>query len=104
MKNFLENVLKSEFLSKEYNSKDLMQRGIADVLEKNVTNFIRKLESDSIKTFEAKSKRTIEDVKIIQFNKQYLIDIKTHDLGIEFSIPNLISIDRLKKIYSNFER
>ena len=81
----------------------LMQRGIADIIEVIVSDIILNLKHQSIKeSYEAKSKRSIEDVGLV--TKDYddvKIDIKTHDTESELSMPNLISISRLKKFYEN---
>ena len=81
----------------------LMQRGIADIIEVKVSNIVLKLKHQSIKeSYEAKSKRSIEDVGLITTDYDDIkIDIKTHDSKAELSMPNLISISRLKKFYKN---
>jgi hypothetical protein len=81
----------------------LMQRGIADIIEVKVSDIILKLKHQSIKeSYEAKSKRSIEDVGIVTTEYDDIkIDIKTHDSKAELSMPNLISISRLKKFYKN---
>lgn len=70
-------------------TKGMGQRAIADLIEHDLVERIvaqggRK--PDSV--------RTIEDVSY----NGILIDIKTRDVDREFSMPNLISIDRLRKI------
>jgi len=81
----------------------LMQRGIADIIEVKVSDILLKLKHQSIKeSYEAKSKRSIEDVGLITTDYDDIkIDIKTHDSKSELSMPNLISISRLKKFYDN---
>ena len=106
----MENIIKQiqEALNKDirldYNvDENLMQRGVADIIEQDVSRIILNLKSRIIKeSYEAKSKRSIEDVGLI--TKDYddvKIDIKTHDTESELSMPNLISISRLKKFYEN---
>ena len=64
------------------------QRSIADIIENAIIEeYVAK---GGIKP---KSVRTIEDVTYD--NK--LIDIKTRDVGRDFSMPNLISVNRLMK-------
>jgi len=84
-------------------NKNLMQRGIADIIEQDVSEIILNLKSRIIKeSYEAKSKRSIEDVGLITNDYDDVkIDIKTHDIESELSMPNLISIARLKKFYEN---
>ena len=77
----------------------LMQRGIADIIEVIVSDIILNLKDQSIKeSYEAKSKRSIEDVGLITTDYDDIkIDIKTHDSESDLSMPNLISISRIKK-------
>tara|TARA_R100000908_G_C3738720_1_gene135825 strand:+ start:345 stop:947 length:603 start_codon:yes stop_codon:yes gene_type:complete len=84
-------------------NENLMQRGIADIIEQDVSKIILNLKSRIIKeSYEAKSKRSIEDVGLITNDYDDVkIDIKTHDIESELSMPNLISIARLKKFYEN---
>ena len=81
----------------------LMQRGIADIIEVIVSDILLNLKHQSIKeSYEAKSKRSIEDVGLITTDYDDIkIDIKTHDSNSDLSMPNLISISRLKKFYDN---
>ena len=81
----------------------LMQRGIADIIEVIVSDIILNLKDQSIKeSYEAKSKRSIEDVGLITTDYDDIkIDIKTHDSESDLSMPNLISISRIKKFYEN---
>lgn len=82
-----------------FNTKGLQQRGVADLIEQKATDLILQLKSDFIITEYATSRRSIEDVQIKTNGKLYKIDIKSHESTSEFSMPNLISIDRLKKLY-----
>jgi hypothetical protein len=81
----------------------LMQRGIADIIEIIVSDIILNLKHQSIKeSYEAKSKRSIEDVGLVTTEYDDIkIDIKTHDSDSDLSMPNLISISRIKKFYEN---
>jgi len=81
----------------------LMQRGIADIIEVMVSDIIKNLKHQSIKeSYEAQSKRSIEDVGLVTTDYNDIkIDIKTHDSESELSMPNLISISRIKKFYEN---
>jgi hypothetical protein len=72
-------------------SKNLQQRGIADKIEE-ACNEIIKSTFDDVKP--AKSRRSIEDINI---GKCY-VDHKSSDAALDFKMPNMISIDRLKKL------
>lgn len=78
---------------------ELQQRGIADLCEGTI---IYKLLASKCYNFSpAGSNRSMEDIKAIVDNSNLYIDIKTEDTGKSFSMPNLTSIDRLKKFYES---
>tara|TARA_R110000803_G_scaffold342_1_gene1228 strand:- start:5990 stop:6592 length:603 start_codon:yes stop_codon:yes gene_type:complete len=79
----------------------MMQRGVGDIVEVKVSNILLGLEDPTIReSYEAKSKRSIEDVGLITNDYDDVkIDIKTHNIKSELSMPNLISISRVKKFY-----
>lgn len=72
-------------------SKNLQQRGIADKIEDACNEIIKSSFND---VAPAKSRRSIEDVSI---GNTY-VDHKTSDAALDFKMPNMISIDRLKKL------
>jgi len=65
------------------------QRGIASEIEKISSNYL----IENFNAISASSVRSIEDVKINNIH----IDIKAQDINRRFSMPNLISIDRLRR-------
>jgi hypothetical protein len=79
----------------------LQQRGVADVIEKYICEQITKIDNKELIIEQSTSKRSLEDIQIKNNQELYKIDIKTHDLNSDFSMPNLISVDRLKKFYEN---
>ena len=105
MENIIEQIQKAidQELKSNYSTENLMQRGIADIIEQDVSRIILNLKSNIIKeSYEAKSKRSIEDVGLITNDYDDVkIDIKTHDAESELSMPNLISVARIKKFYEN---
>lgn len=72
-------------------SKNLQQRGIADKLEEACNDIINNNFED---VMPAKSRRSIEDINI---GNAY-VDHKSSDAALDFKMPNLISIARLKKL------
>ena len=80
-----------------FDSKMLMQRGVADYIEKLCCEKISELNEKGMSVNEALSVRAIEDIEIEYDNNLYKIDIKTHDTNRDFSMPNLISVDRARK-------
>jgi hypothetical protein len=85
----------------EFNSMNLMQRGVADYIENLCCQRVSELKTDILIINEANSVRSIEDVEIEYSGNTYKIDIKTHDINRDFSMPNLISIDRARKFLSD---
>lgn len=78
------------------------QRTYADLLQKKAVDILFDSKNDLVtETKRAKSKRTIEDVTLISQKKLFYIDIKTHDLNSEFSMPNLTSINRIRKVFNS---
>ena len=72
-------------------AKNLQQRGIADKIE-DACNEIIQAHFANVKS--ATSRRSIEDISI---DNTY-IDHKTSDAALKFKMPNMISIDRLRKL------
>jgi hypothetical protein len=97
MKEQLDKILKERLQYPE--SKNLQQRGIADKIEEACNAIIMESFED-VKP--AKSRRSIEDINI---GNSY-IDHKSSDAALDFKMPNMISISRLKSLdrplYYNF--
>jgi hypothetical protein len=72
-------------------TKNLQQRGIADRIEDSCNQIIKE-NFDNVK--DARSNRSIEDISI----GDIYIDHKSSDASRKFKMPNMISIDRLKKL------
>lgn len=72
-------------------TKGIQQRGIADKIEDACNEIIKATFKD---VRDAKSRRSIEDVNI---GNTY-VDHKTSDAALDFKMPNMISIDRLRKL------
>jgi len=72
-------------------SGNLQQRGIADRIEAACNEIINENFQD-VKP--ATSRRSIEDISI---GATY-VDHKTSDVALDFKMPNMISIDRLRKL------
>lgn len=77
---------------------NLEQRGYADMIEKLVAE---QAKTNCIKAFHpARSKRSIEDFSY-RGSRTTWYDVKSFDVNSDFSMPNLISIDRLRKTLAN---
>lgn len=89
LKNKIDLLLKENLRFPE--STKLQQRGIADKIEFTCLDILRE-NCDNVSN--PTSRRSIEDINI---DNTY-VDIKTSDMSLAFKMPNLISIDRLKKL------
>ena len=84
----------NHFVGKTYTlSEGLEHRGVADFIESKLTGHI----ISDYGGLKARSQRSIEDVGLEDYS--YLVDIKTKDEDKEFHMPNLVSVDRVRKFY-----
>jgi len=72
-------------------STDIQQRGIADKLEGACNEIIR---ANFANVTPPRSRRSIEDINV----EGAYIDHKSSDAALDFKMPNMISIDRLRKL------
>jgi hypothetical protein len=89
----------SDLIGKTIDISNIQQRGIGDKIERLVIDTLFDKIGGDIKVYEAKSKRSIEDVQIVDGERVYKVDVKSHDVNGNFSMPNMISISRLKRFY-----
>lgn len=85
----LNEVLKEHLKFPE--SKNLQQRGIADKIE-DACNEIIKANFANVEL--PRSRRSIEDINV----EGAYVDHKSSDAALDFKMPNMISIDRLRKL------
>lgn len=78
----------------------LGQRGIADLVEYGVSAIASKTNFGAgWEYFEPRSKRSPEDFALKHEDGRVIYyDVKTHDVDGEFCMPNLVSLDRARKI------
>jgi len=79
-----------------------MQRGIGDIVEGHVTDMVIdhvSRHSLPARARKADTKRSVEDLLVEIGGVTFYVDVKARDLDGTFSMPNLISIDRLEKLY-----
>lgn len=77
------------------------QRSIGDLIEYKVQEIIINSNShDLIKeTLLPRSKKSIEDVSVIDSNGiHHYVDTKSHNINSNFSMPNLSSVEKLRKL------
>lgn len=78
------------------------QRAYGDILQSKAVEILLESKNNLVtETKPAKSKRTMEDVTLISDRVSYFIDLKTHDKNAGFSMPNLTSINRIRKVFSS---
>lgn len=95
----LRNTL-SELIGNQIDSNGLQQRGIADKIEELVCNKIKTINTNGLLVEDASSKRSLEDIQVTDENGNlYKLDIKTHDINADFSMPNMVSVARLLNFY-----
>lgn len=76
------------------------QRTVGDLIENKVSEILYSSTSELISEKRVpRSKKSIEDVAIISNGVTYYIDQKTHDINSDFSMPNLTSVDKIKKLF-----
>ena len=82
-----------------------MQRTVGDLIENKISDILFNSTSELItEKREPRSKKSIEDVTLVSGGVLYYIDPKTHDTNSDFSMPNLTSIDKIKKLFSSNEQ
>jgi len=79
----------------------LAQRGVGDVVEKLVAQAIVEAAEgrDGVSAQHARTRRSMEDVKLLAGEACFNVDVKTRNLGSDFSMPNIVSIQRLDRFY-----
>jgi hypothetical protein len=94
-----------ELLNEQLQSFELIeggqQRTVGDLIEGKITEILFNSESELItEKIAPRSKKSIEDVTLVSDGVSYYIDPKTHDISSDFSMPNLTSVEKIKKLFS----
>ena len=77
------------------------QRSVADLVEFRVKSILMKLSDNDLvsKCLEPRSKKSIEDMSIVgKDGIKYYTDTKSHNINSDFSMPNLTSVEKLRKL------
>jgi len=77
------------------------QRSVADLIEFRVKSILMKLSDNDLvsKCLEPRSKKSIEDMSIVgKDGIKYYTDTKSHNINSDFSMPNLTSVEKLRKL------
>jgi len=81
------------------------QRTIGDLVEKKVIEIVLQNQSPIINEVKLSTgKKSMEDVSVLSNGVTYMLDPKSHNVESEFSMPNLSSISRIKKLFDNDKR
>jgi hypothetical protein len=76
------------------------QRTIADLIENKICEILLNSNNELISEKRiARSKKSIEDVTLVSGDNVYYVDPKTHNIDSNFSMPNLTSVDKIKKLF-----
>ena len=76
------------------------QRTIGDLVESKVIEIITTDTNPLISEVKLSTgKKSMEDVSVVSDGVRYLLDPKSHNIDSEFSMPNLTSISKIKKLY-----
>jgi hypothetical protein len=101
VKEHIQNLLDENLQNFELVEKG-QQRTVGDLIEGKVSEILYNSESDLISEKRpARSKKSIEDLTLVSNGVVYYVDPKTHDINSDFSMPNLTSIDKIKKLFKN---
>jgi len=94
-----------EIFGTEFDVINLEQRGIGDLIQAEASRIFAQLVDAQLgfEHAEASSRRSPEDFSISNGEVFVMFDVKTHEVGADFSMPNLISIERLWNILEDEE-
>ena len=103
MKNLILNNIR-EKLSNFVVSEGSEQRSVGDIVEFKIRQILMDLPPYGVikECLLPRSKKSIEDVTLVGTNGvNYRVDPKTHNIDSEFSMPNLSSVEKLRKLLEN---
>lgn len=106
MKRIISNILKEE-MSNFVIAEGSEQRSVGDIIEFQIKNILMGLVATGLVAdcVEPRSKKSIEDVTLIGHDGvKYYIDPKSHNVNSKFSMPNLTSVEKLRKLLSNNDK
>lgn len=101
---FINGVLESHVGSTFEPDRRLGQRGLADIVEATVRDWLVEAgrRQDTLDVSPARTKKSMEDVGFRHGPALVYLDVKTKDAkAARFSMPNLVSIDRLSEFYKS---
>ena len=104
IKQYIKNLLNDKLTNFELVNGG-QQRTIGDLIEFKVSEILYNDTNELISEKKLpRSKKSIEDVTLISNGIKYYIDPKTHDINSQFSMPNLTSVEKIKKLFLTNEK
>jgi hypothetical protein len=106
MKQIISNILKEEMVNFVI-TEGSEQRSVGDMIEFKIKNILMGLATNGLVAdcVEPRSKKSIEDVTLIGHDGvKYYIDPKSHNVNSKFSMPNLTSVEKLRKLLSSNDK
>jgi hypothetical protein len=80
------------------------QRTVGDMIESMVSELIMDCGHPGVAVVRPRSRRSVEDVTMLTEHMTFYVDTKTHNVGAEFSMPNLTSVERLRRLLADAEK
>jgi hypothetical protein len=106
MKRIVSDILKKEMVNFVI-AEGSEQRSVGDMIEFKIKNILMGLVTNGLVAdcVEPRSKKSIEDVTLIGHDGvKYYIDPKSHNVNSKFSMPNLTSVEKLRKLLSSDDK
>jgi hypothetical protein len=106
MKQIISDILKEEMVNFVI-TEGSEQRSVGDMIEFKIKNILMGLATNGLVAdcVEPRSKKSIEDVTLIGHDGvKYYIDPKSHNVNSKFSMPNLTSVEKLRKLLSSKDK
>jgi hypothetical protein len=106
MKQIISDILKEEMVNFVI-TEGSEQRSVGDMIEFKIKNILMGLATNGLvaECVEPRSKKSIEDVTLIGHDGvKYYIDPKSHNVNSKFSMPNLTSVEKLRKLLSSNDK
>jgi hypothetical protein len=106
MKQIISDILKEEMVNFVI-TEGSEQRSVGDMIEFKIKNILMGLATNGLvaECVEPRSKKSIEDVTLIGHDGvKYYIDPKSHNVNSKFSMPNLTSVEKLRKLLTSNDK
>ena len=76
------------------------QRTVGDLIENKVIEIVKSIQNPLISEVKLSTgKKSMDDVSVVSDGVTYMLDPKSHNVDSEFSMPNMSSISKIKKLH-----